>query len=261
MARVYGARTLMRWRSKPPMERPRRRFHAHALRQHLAGIGTPAAEQRTSDPRPRSVHLGENGCGQHARQSRYGRCGFRRAGPQRLRQPPAPDQLFRSLADPDTSKERADGMDGNQRKDEPVRRYPRAGTACGCDLGWHHGSPLNRVFGMEMEVVNKACYGIITQMAGVLHGWPPTRVTTLIGKRPIAVAETPALPSSLFLRELQAGNPKDIVMLLTSPVPGVVTRWMLGARRFPLVQECLRLSDVQMVPLTTQEDVPDGETR
>jgi AcrR family transcriptional regulator len=111
---------------------------------------------------------------------------------------------------------------------------------------------------------------------------PNDRLRALIGAQLAAITETPALPSILFSRELQVENPdlrtvfreilgayqsrlvaairdqqvvgdvrdglspEDIAILLTSLVQGVAIRWTLGARGFSLVQEGLRLFDVQM---------------
>ena len=124
---------------------------------------------------------------------------------------------------------------------------------------------------------------------------PEARLRALIGAQLIAISETPALPSILFSRELQVDNPalrdvvrellgafqgrlvaairqhrttvvthhdvspEDVAMLLTSLVQGVAIRWTLGARGFPLVQEGLRLFDLQMALLTAQEGNIDGK--
>jgi AcrR family transcriptional regulator len=117
---------------------------------------------------------------------------------------------------------------------------------------------------------------------------PQARLKALIGAQLKAIAETPALPSILFSRELQVDNPalrdvfrgllgvfqgrlvaairdlqavdelrqdispEDIAILLTSLVQGVAIRWTLGARVFSLVPEGLRLLDVQMALLSGQ---------
>ncbi|MCF3973203.1 TetR/AcrR family transcriptional regulator [Paracoccus salsus] len=126
---------------------------------------------------------------------------------------------------------------------------------------------------------------------------PDTRLKALIGAQLAAIAGTPALPSILFSRELQVDNialrdvfrgllatftgrlvtalrdqqasgvlrrdiaAEDVAMLLTSLVQGVAIRWTLGARGFPLVEEGLRLFDLQMALLRTQEDAPDGHDK
>lgn len=120
---------------------------------------------------------------------------------------------------------------------------------------------------------------------------PEARLKALIGAQLTAIAQTPALPSILFSRELQVDNPalrdvfrrllgtfqshlvsaigdqqtaghlhhdvepEDIAILLTALVQGVAIRWTLGARGFPLVQEGLRLFDVQLALLRTREDL------
>ncbi|APO88111.1 TetR/AcrR family transcriptional regulator [Marivivens sp. JLT3646] len=112
------------------------------------------------------------------------------------------------------------------------------------------------------------------------------RLKALISAQLTAIAETPALPSILFSRELQVDNhslrdvfrgvlgafqgrlvvvlrdmqasgdlrsdvsPEDIAILLTSLVQGVAIRWSLGARGFSLVNEGQRLFDVQMAILS-----------
>jgi len=111
---------------------------------------------------------------------------------------------------------------------------------------------------------------------------PEVRLKTLIGAQLNAIEQTPALPSILFSRELQVDNPalrdvirgllgafqarlvraiddqrakgllrpavpaQDIAILLTSLVQGVAIRWTLGARSFSVVDEGLRLFDVQL---------------
>ncbi|PTQ67158.1 TetR/AcrR family transcriptional regulator [Celeribacter persicus] len=118
---------------------------------------------------------------------------------------------------------------------------------------------------------------------------PHARLKALIGAQLTAIAETPALPSILFSRELQVDNqalrdvfrgllgafqgrlvavirdlqaaddlkrdvsPEDVAILLTSLVQGVAIRWTLGARGFALVPEGLRLFDVQMELLCAKE--------
>ncbi len=126
---------------------------------------------------------------------------------------------------------------------------------------------------------------------------PEARLRALIGAQLTAISDTPALPSILFSRELQVDNPplrdvfrgllgafqgrlvaairdqratavpchevssEDVAMLLTSLVQGVAIRWTLGARGFPLVQEGLRLFDVQMALLTAQEGLRDEKAK
>lgn len=118
---------------------------------------------------------------------------------------------------------------------------------------------------------------------------PESRLRGLIGAQLGAIAETPALPSILFSRELQIDNPplrevfrgllgafqarlvatirnqqaggglrrdvaaQDVAILLTSLVQGVAIRWTLGARGFPLITEGLRLFDVQMALIRSEE--------
>lgn len=123
---------------------------------------------------------------------------------------------------------------------------------------------------------------------------PQARLKALIGAQLTAIAETPALPSILFSRELQVDNPalrevfrgllgafqgrlvavirdlqaagdlkrdvspEDVAILLTSMVQGVAIRWTLGARGFALVPEGLRLFDVQMELLRAKEGACDA---
>ena len=123
---------------------------------------------------------------------------------------------------------------------------------------------------------------------------PHARLKALIGAQLTAIAETPALPSILFSRELQVDNsalrdvfrkllsafqgrlvaeirelqtaghlrrdvgPDDVAILLTSLVQGVAIRWTLGARGFALVPEGLRLFDVQMELLRAKEGACDA---
>lgn len=123
---------------------------------------------------------------------------------------------------------------------------------------------------------------------------PQARLKALIGAQLTAIAETPALPSILFSRELQVDNPalrevfrgllgafqgrlvavirdlqaagdlkrdvspEDVAILLTSLVQGVAIRWTLGARGFALVPEGLRLFDVQMELLGAKEGACDA---
>ncbi|WP_319825996.1 TetR/AcrR family transcriptional regulator [Thalassovita sp.] len=128
-------------------------------------------------------------------------------------------------------------------------------------------------------------------------GGPHARLKALIGAQLSAISETPALPSILFSRELQVENhalrdlfrgllgafqdrlvaaiqdcqakgdlrrdvsPEDVAILLTSLVQGVAIRWTLGARGFSLLQEGLRLFDVQLALLKAQEEVFEDATR
>ena len=123
---------------------------------------------------------------------------------------------------------------------------------------------------------------------------PQARLKALIGAQLTAIAETPALPSILFSRELQVDNPalrevfrgllgafqgrlvavirdlqaagdlkrdvipEDVAILLTSLVQGVAIRWTLGARGFALVPEGFRLFDVQMELLGAKEGACDA---
>jgi AcrR family transcriptional regulator len=123
---------------------------------------------------------------------------------------------------------------------------------------------------------------------------PHARLKALIGAQLTAIAETPALPSILFSRELQVDNPalrdvfrgllgafqgrlvavirdlqaagdlkrdvspEDVAILLTSLVQGVAIRWTLGARGFALVPEGLRLFDVQTELLRAKEGACDA---
>ena len=123
---------------------------------------------------------------------------------------------------------------------------------------------------------------------------PHARLKALISAQLTAIAETPALPSILFSRELQVDNPalrdvfrgllgafqgrlvavirdlqaagdlkrdvspEDVAILLTSLVQGVAIRWTLGARGFALVPEGFRLFDVQMKLLRAKEGACDA---
>ena len=118
--------------------------------------------------------------------------------------------------------------------------------------------------------------------AETLANGPTYRLKALISAQLSAISQTPALPSILFSRELQVENPdlrnvfreilgayqgrlvsaireqqaagdlrhddspEDIAILLTSLMQGVAIRWSLGARGFSLVDEGLRLFEVQM---------------
>ncbi|RYH06439.1 TetR/AcrR family transcriptional regulator [Tropicimonas sp. IMCC6043] len=119
---------------------------------------------------------------------------------------------------------------------------------------------------------------------------PEARLRSLIGTQLSAIEATPALPSILFSRELTVDNPglrevfaqlltsfqrrqvkaiaglqaadalrrnvaaADVAVLLTSLVQGVAIRWTLGNRVFPVVDEGLRLFDVQMDLLRGEEE-------
>ena len=123
---------------------------------------------------------------------------------------------------------------------------------------------------------------------------PQARLRALICAQLSAISETPALPSILFSRELQVDNqalrdvfrgllgafqsrlvaairdsqakgdlrhdvsPEDVAILLTSLIQGVAIRWTLGARGFSLLQEGLRLFDVQLGLLRNMEGVSDA---
>ncbi len=123
---------------------------------------------------------------------------------------------------------------------------------------------------------------------------PRARLRALICAQLSAISETPALPSILFSRELQVDNqalrdvfrgllgafqsrlvaairdsqakgdlrhdvsPEDVAILLTSLIQGVAIRWTLGARGFSLLQEGLRLFDVQLGLLRKMEGVSDA---
>lgn len=123
---------------------------------------------------------------------------------------------------------------------------------------------------------------------------PQARLKALIAVQLTAIVQTPALPSILFSRELQVDNAalrdvfrgllatfqgrlvttlrdqqasgdlrrdvaaEDAAILLASLVQGVAIRWTLGARGFPLVEEGLRLFDLQIALMRRPEDVSDG---
>jgi AcrR family transcriptional regulator len=123
---------------------------------------------------------------------------------------------------------------------------------------------------------------------------PEARLKALIGAQLTAIEGTPALPSILFSRELQIDNPPlrdlfrrllagfqarlvaairdqqtkrglrsdvsadDMAMLLTALVQGVAIRWTLGARGFSLVEEGLRLFDIQTALWRTSEESSHG---
>ncbi len=118
---------------------------------------------------------------------------------------------------------------------------------------------------------------------------PTQRLRALLHAQLGQIAATPALPTLLFSRELNVENealrgifrgrlasfhsllideirqgqaagllrtdvqPADAAALLTSLIQGVAIRWTLGARDFPLVDEGLRLLDVQLRLLSAKE--------
>ncbi|MBD3624134.1 MAG: TetR/AcrR family transcriptional regulator [Rhodobacteraceae bacterium] len=126
---------------------------------------------------------------------------------------------------------------------------------------------------------------------------PDARLKALIGAQLTAIARTPALPSILSSRELQVDNialrdvfrgllatfhgrlvaalrdqqasgdlrrdvaAEDVAMLLTSLVQRVAIRWTLGARGFSLVDEGLRLFDLEMALLCTRVEMSDGQDK
>jgi TetR/AcrR family transcriptional regulator len=111
---------------------------------------------------------------------------------------------------------------------------------------------------------------------------PVDRLRALVGAQLAQIRATPAMPMVLFSRELNVENddlrklfrdrlgafhallaaeagraqerceirgdigPADAAALLTSLVQGVAIRWSLGAREFALVEEGLRLLDIQL---------------
>lgn len=111
---------------------------------------------------------------------------------------------------------------------------------------------------------------------------PVDRLKALMAAQLGQIAATPALPMLLFSRELNVGNdalrvafrdllmrfqalitaelargqdmdclrrdlaPADAAVLLISLVQGMAIRWSLGARNFPLIEEGIRLVDVQL---------------
>ncbi|KPP87727.1 MAG: transcriptional regulator, TetR family [Rhodobacteraceae bacterium HLUCCO07] len=120
---------------------------------------------------------------------------------------------------------------------------------------------------------------------------PEARLRALIAAQLTVISETPAVPSILFSRELQVDNPalrhvfrgllgsfqsrlvaaigelqaagslrrepsaEDVAVLLTSLVQGVAIRWTLGARGFALVDEGLRLLDVQLALMHGEQGI------
>lgn len=115
------------------------------------------------------------------------------------------------------------------------------------------------------------------------------RLRALIAAQLRQIQDNPALPSILHSRELNVENaalrerfrsvlmqfqthlvrnidamchakdltseidPVDVAVLLTSLVQGIAIRWGLGARRFDIVQEGMRLFEVQLALLTRIE--------
>ncbi|WP_343082442.1 TetR/AcrR family transcriptional regulator [Ostreiculturibacter nitratireducens] len=111
---------------------------------------------------------------------------------------------------------------------------------------------------------------------------PVERLRALVGAQLAQIKSTPAMPMLLFSRELNVENdqlrrlfrdrlgafhavlateigqaqqlgavrrdiePADAAVLLSSLVQGVAIRWSLGSREFALVEEGLRLLDVQL---------------
>lgn len=118
---------------------------------------------------------------------------------------------------------------------------------------------------------------------------PVARLMALLAAQLDLIAATPALPMLLFSRELNVENealrlrfrgclsafharlmqelrggqqagvlradvpPADAAVILVSLVQGVAIRWALGARDFTLVDEGLRLLDVQLRLLSAKE--------
>ncbi|MDR6758632.1 AcrR family transcriptional regulator [Mycoplana sp. BE70] len=119
---------------------------------------------------------------------------------------------------------------------------------------------------------------------------PVGRLRALVGAQLGQIAATPALPMLLFSRELNVENrdlraafhgllmrfhalivtelahgqevgslrhdlvPGDAAVLLTSLVQGMAIRWSLGARDFPLIEEGMRLFEVQLRLLAVKGD-------
>jgi AcrR family transcriptional regulator len=118
---------------------------------------------------------------------------------------------------------------------------------------------------------------------------PLKRIRALVGAQLQQIGRTPAMPMLLFSRELNVDNeglreafrrrlvefqtllvgeirnaaasgqirndilPADAAILFTSLIQGMAIRWSLGARDFDLVHEGLRLFDVQVSLMATQE--------
>lgn len=119
---------------------------------------------------------------------------------------------------------------------------------------------------------------------------PVGRLRALVAAQLGQIAATPALPMLLFSREMNVGNedlraacrhllmkfqalivaevtrgqdagglrrdlaPADAAVLLTSLVQGMAIRWSLGARDFSLIEEGVRLLDVQLRLLAVKGD-------
>lgn len=119
---------------------------------------------------------------------------------------------------------------------------------------------------------------------------PIGRLRALVAAQLGQIAAKPALPMLLFSRELNVGNedlrtacrsllmkfqalivaelvrgqdaaylrrdlaPADAAVLMTSLVQGMAIRWSLGARDFPLIEEGMRLLEVQLRLLTAEGD-------
>lgn len=119
---------------------------------------------------------------------------------------------------------------------------------------------------------------------------PIAKLRALIAAQLAQIAATPALPMLLFSRELNVGNedlraafrgllmrfqalivtevargqeagrlrrdlaPADVAVLLTSLVQGMAIRWSLGARDFSLIEEGVRLLNVQLRLLAVKGD-------
>jgi len=119
---------------------------------------------------------------------------------------------------------------------------------------------------------------------------PIGRLRALVAAQLGQIAARPALPMLLFSRELNVGNedlrtafrsllmkfqalivaelvrgqdaahlrrdlaPADAAVLMTSLVQGMAIRWSLGARDFPLIEEGMRLLEVQLRLLAANGD-------
>jgi TetR/AcrR family transcriptional regulator len=118
---------------------------------------------------------------------------------------------------------------------------------------------------------------------------PASRVRALIATQLRMIEETPGLPAILHSRELNVDNaalrerfrtvlmqyqshlvtnleamvqagefagdvrPEDAAVLLTSLVQGIEIRWSLGSRKFDIVQEGMRLLEVQLALFANKE--------
>lgn len=121
------------------------------------------------------------------------------------------------------------------------------------------------------------------------QGGPETRLRALVAAQLSQIEMTPALPAILHSRELNVDNavlrdrfrqvlirfqghlvanleamaadghlaqgvgPQDAAVLLTSLIQGIAIRWSLGSRGFAIVEEGLRLFDVQLGLLARKE--------